>query len=306
MTLAIVPRTAETHLDWIALTEALRAGHARPRAEIADLFLYRGADTLLDRAAWVDGLGSAVKVATVVPGNPARGKPMVNGVVTLFDDTTGELEALVDFHLVTKWKTAGDSLLSARLLARADARDFLIVGAGTVGRSMVAAYAAAFPQARFTVWNRSPEGAAAMAAALPGLAVAADLEAAVRAADVICTCTMTKTPLIRGDWLRPGQHLDLIGAYRPDMREVDDTAIARARVFVDSRATTIGHIGEIMAPLAPGVLSESAIRGDFYDIAAGAWTRTDADITIAKNGGGAHLDLMTSRYILDRWRAAQG
>ena len=306
MTPTIVPRAAETHLDWIALTEALRAGHARPRAEIADLFLYRGADTLLDRAAWVDGLGSAVKVATVVPGNPARGKPMVNGVVTLFDDVTGELEALVDFHLVTKWKTAGDSLLSARLLARADARDFLIVGAGTVGRSMVAAYAAAFPQARFTVWNRSPEGAAAMAADIPGLQVATDLEAAVRAADVICTCTMTKTPLIRGDWLRPGQHLDLIGAYRPDMREVDDTAIARARVFVDSRATTIGHIGEIMAPLASGALTESAIQGDFYDIAAGAWTRSDADITIAKNGGGAHLDLMTSRHILDRWRAAQG
>ena len=306
MTLTIVPRAAENHLDWIALTEALRAGHARPRAEIADLFLYRGADTLLDRAAWVDGLGSAVKVATVVPGNPARGKPMVNGVVTLFDDTTGELEALVDFHLVTKWKTAGDSLLSARLLAPAGAREFLIVGAGTVGRSMVEAYSAAFPQARFTVWNRSAEGAGRMAAEIPGLRVADDLETAVRAADVICTCTMTKTPLIRGDWLRPGQHLDLIGAYRPDMREVDDTAIARARVFVDSRATTIGHIGEIMAPLASGVLSESAIRGDFYDIAAGAWTRTDADITIAKNGGGAHLDLMTSRYILDRWRAAQG
>lgn len=306
MTPTIVPRAAESHLDWIALTEALRAGHARPKAEIADLFLYRGADTLLDRAAWVDGLGSAVKVATVVPGNPARGKPMVNGVVTLFDDTTGELEALVDFHLVTKWKTAGDSLLSARLLAPADARDFLIVGAGTVGRSMVAAYAAAFPQARFTVWNRSADGAARMAADIPGLRIATDLEAAVRAADVICTCTMTKTPLIRGDWLRPGQHLDLIGAYRPDMREVDDTAITRARVFVDSRATTIGHIGEIMAPLASGALSESAIQGDFYDIAAGAWTRSATDITIAKNGGGAHLDLMTSRHILDRWRAAQG
>jgi ornithine cyclodeaminase len=304
MTPTIVPRAAESYLDWIGLTEALRAGHARPRAEIADLFLYRGADTLLDRAAWVDGLGSAVKVATVVPGNPARGKPMVNGVVTLFDDVTGELEALVDFHLVTKWKTAGDSLLSARLLARPDARDFLIVGAGTVGRSMVAAYSAAFPQARFTVWNRSAEGAAAMAAEIPGLRIAADLETAVRAADVICTCTMTKTPLIHGDWLRPGQHLDLIGAYRPDMREVDDAAIARARVFVDSRATTIGHIGEIMAPLASGVLSQSAIQGDFYDIAAGAWTRAPGDITIAKNGGGAHLDLMTSRYILDRWRAA--
>lgn len=307
MTPTMVPGAAEAHLDWIGLTEAMKAGHRLPRAEIADLFLYRGTDTLLDRAAWIDGLGSAVKVANVFPGNPAAGRPMVNGVVTLFDDQTGALEALVDFHLVTKWKTAGDSLLSARLLARPDARNFLIVGAGTVGRSMIDAYAAAFPGARFTVWNRTPEGAQRMAAGMPGLAVAHDLEAAVAGADVIATCTMAKVPVIRGDWLRPGQHLDLIGAYRPDMREVDDAAISRARVFVDSRATTIHHIGEIKAPIASGALREDAIRGDFYDIAAGAWERrSDAEITLAKNGGGAHLDLMTSRYILDRWRAAQG
>jgi len=307
MTPTMVPGAAGAYLDWIGLTEAMKAGHRLPRAEIADLFLYRGTDTLLDRAAWIDGLGSAVKVANVFPGNPAAGRPMVNGVVTLFDDRTGALEALVDFHLVTKWKTAGDSLLSARLLARPDARNFLIVGAGTVGRSMIDAYAAAFPGARFTVWNRTPEGAQRMAAGVPGLAVARDLEAAVAGADVIATCTMAKAPVIRGDWLRPGQHLDLIGAYRPDMREVDDAAISRARVFVDSRATTIHHIGEIMAPIASGALREDAIRGDFYDIEGGAWERrSDAEITLAKNGGGAHLDLMTSRYILDRWRAVKG
>ncbi len=307
MTPIVVPRAAEAHLDWIGLTEALKAGHRLPRAEIADLFLYRGKDTLLDRAAWVDGLGSAVKVANVFPRNPAAGLPLVNGVVNLFDDATGTLEALVDFHLVTKWKTAGDSLLSTRLLARAGSRNFLIVGAGTVGRSMIEAYRAAFPEARFTVWNRSAAGAQAMAAELPGLAVADDLVTAVRAADVIATCTMATTPLIRGEWLRPGQHLDLIGAYRPDMREVDDAAIARARVFVDSRATTLHHIGEIKAPIAAGVLAEADIGGDFYDIASGAWERrSDTEITIAKNGGGAHLDLMTSRYILDRWRAATG
>ncbi|GGE18631.1 ornithine cyclodeaminase [Gemmobacter megaterium] len=307
MTPTIVPREAEAHMDWIGLTEAFKAGHRLARAEIADLFLYRAKDTLLDRAAWIDGLGSAVKVATVTPGNPARGLPMVNGVVNLFDDVTGLLEALVDFHLVTKWKTAGDSLLAARLLARPDARNFLIVGAGTVGRSMIEAYSAAFPDARFTVWNRSAEGAGRMAAEVAGLAVAHDLEAAVGAADVIVTCTMSSQPLIKGDWLRPGQHLDLIGAYRPDMREVDDAAMARARVYVDSRATTVHHIGEIMAPLASGALTEDAIQGDYYDIAAGAWERrSEGDITICKNGGGAHLDLMTSRFALDRWRAAQG
>lgn len=302
MTPTLVPREAEARLDWLALTDALIAGHSLPRAEIADTFLYRTPDTLLSRSAWISGLGLAVKVASVFPGNPAQGRALINGVVNLFSDKTGELEALVDFHLVTKWKTAGDSLLSARLLARQDAQEFLIVGAGTVGRSMIDAYRAAFPQARFTVWNRSQEGAQRMAASVPGLAIAPDLEAAVRAADVICTCTMSTAPLVRGDWLRPGQHLDLIGAYRPDMREVDDAAITRARVFVDSRKTTVGHIGEIMTPLQSGILSEAAIQGDFYDIAAGYWTRTPDDITIAKNGGGAHLDLMTSRYILDCWR----
>lgn len=303
MTPTMVPGAAGAYLDWIGLTEAMKAGHRLPRAEIADLFLYRGTDTLLDRAAWIDGLGSAVKVANVFPGNPAAGRPMVNGVVTLFDDRTGALEALVDFHLVTKWKTAGDSLLSARLLARPDARNFLIVGAGTVGRSMIDAYAAAFPGARFTVWNRTPEGAQRMAAGVPGLAVARDLEAAVAGADVIATCTMAKAPVIRGDWLRPGQHLDLIGAYRPDMREADDAVLRRARIFVDARATTMGHIGELKQPLADGVITPADVIADFYDLPSGSYARgTDDEITLSKNGGGAHLDLMTAKYILAAWQ----
>ena len=107
-----------------------------------------------------------------------------------------------------------------------------------------------------------------------------------------------------GDWLQPGQHLDLIGAFRPDMREVDDTAIRRARLFVDARATTLHHIGEIMMPIASGAISEGHIVADFYDIAKGGYARrSENEITIAKNGGGAHLDLMTATYILHAWRA---
>ena len=105
--------------------------------------------------------------------------------------------------------------------------------------------------------------------------------------------------MIRGEWLRPGQHLDLIGAYRPDMREVDDTALERATIFVDSRATTIHHIGELIAPLKSGAITESDVIADFYDLKAGTFSRrTDDEITIAKNGGGAHLDLMTADYIV--------
>ena len=104
-----------------------------------------------------------------------------------------------------------------------------------------------------------------------------------------------------GEWLQPGQHLDLIGAYRPDMREVDDEALTRARIFVDARATTIHHIGELKDPIARGVITEGDVVADFYDIAKGSFDRRDpSEITIAKNGGGAHLDLMTAAYIAGR------
>lgn len=295
----IIGAEVEPRLDWIALTDALARGHTLPVAEIADSFLYRGEDTLLTRSAWIDGLGLAVKPATVFPGNSGAGLPMVNGAVNLFSDTTGEVEAIVDFHLVTRWKTAGDSLLSARRLARPDAAHALIVGAGKVAESMVFAYRAAFPDIRVTIWNRSA-GAAADLAGRVNAEMTEDLQAAVGEADLIATTTMARTPVIRGAWLKPGAHLDLIGAYRPDMREVDDEALRRARLFVDSRKTTIGHIGEIQIPLDAGVITEADILADFYDLPSGAYARqSDDEITIAKNGGGAHLDLMTARYILN-------
>lgn len=303
MTIEIVPPEAAAVLNWHTLTEALEAGHRLPRAEVADSFLYRGPDTLLNRAAWIDGLGQLVKCATIFPGNGAHGLPSVNGAVTLYADQTGVLEALVDFHLVTKWKTAGDSLLAAKKLARKDSRKILLVGAGTVAGTMIEAYSSSFAKPEFSVWGRNPVSTKAFADA-HGITAVTDLEAAVRGADIICTATMSKEPLVKGAWLQPGQHLDLIGAYRPDMREVDDKAMARARLFVDARATTVHHIGEVMMPIASGAITEGHIIADFYDLPKGSFMRrSDDDITIAKNGGGAHLDLMTATYILQAWRA---
>ena len=302
MTIEIIGPEAEAKLDWLALTEALEAGHLLPKAEVGDTVLRRGEDTLLTRSAWIDSMGLAVKAATIYPGNQRFNVPNLHGVVALFADQTGIPEAYLDFALVTKWKTAADSLLAARRLARKDAESFLIVGAGTVAQSMVEAYSVAFPKARFHVWTRTPASARAFAEAT-GATPESDLEAAVGKADVIATATMATEPMITGAWLKPGTHLDLIGAYRPDMREVDDEAMQRARLFVDARATTIHHIGEIMDPIASGAITEADILADFYDIASGRFTRTsDDEITVAKNGGGAHLDLMTARYILDAAR----
>lgn len=302
MTITFIPfAEGEARLDWLGLTDALAAGHRLPRAEIADTFLYRGKDTLLNRAAWIDGLGLAVKSATIFPGNAGRGDPTVNGGVTLYRDSDGMLDALVDFHLVTKWKTAGDSLLAARRLARPDSREILIVGAGTVARSLIAAYGAAFPGARFTVWNRTQANAQVLADTT-GARLADDLETAVRASDIVSCATMATAPVVLGDWLRPGTHLDLIGAYRPDMRETDDTALRRARIFVDNRQTVTHHIGELKIPLEQGVITDADVIADYYDLDA-FQRRSDTEITLFKNGGGAHLDLMTARYILDRFRA---
>ncbi len=304
MSVPFIGPDVENKLDWLALTDALAAGHTLPKAEVGDTFLYRGKDTVLSRAAWIDGLGQLVKTATIFPGNADRGLPAIHGAASVFSDADGTLSAMVDFHLLTKWKTAGDSLLGARRLARPDSAVILIVGAGTVGRSLRQAYGAAFPGARFEIWNRTPARAQELAAEFDATEAVDDLQHAVSGADIVTSATMATEPFIDGAWFRPGQHIDLIGAYRPDMREVNDTALARADIFVDSRDTTLDHIGELKIPLAEGTITRDAVQADYYELDSGLYRRQSPDqITLFKNGGGAHLDLMTARYILD---AVQG
>lgn len=211
------------------------------------------------------------------------------------------MEAVIDSALVTKWKTAGDSVLGARLLARLDSKRLLIVGAGTVATSLFEAYSAVFPNIEISVWNRTKAKAKGL-----GVRVVDDLEAAVEEADIISCATMATDPVIKGEWLRAGQHVDLIGAFKTDMREADDLAMQRAKVFVDCRATTVDHIGELMIPLASGAIAPEDVLADLYDLAAGHAGRTSAeDITLFKNGGGAHLDLMAGQEILKAWRSAR-
>ncbi len=289
--------TAEdVSLDWRAMVAALKAGHQNARPQIGDQFLHRGEDVLLSRAAWISGLGVAVKSVTVFP----KETPSVQGAMLLFDDATGAVEAVIDSALVTRWKTVADSLLGAQFLARTDARRLLIIGAGAVAEGLVAGYPALFPGLDIEVWNRT----AARAEALQGARAVAGLPEAVARADIISVATMAKTPVLHGEWLHPGQHVDLIGAFTADMREADDAALQQSRIFVDSVATTVEHIGELMIPLASGAITHADILGDLYDLAQGATGRTSPeDITLFKNGGGAHLDLMVGREIVKAYRA---
>ena len=292
--------------DWPALVAALRDGHRRPRADVRDTFLQRDDVTLLSRAAAIDGLGMGVKSVTVMPNNAAHGWPTVQGAMLVFDRVTGAPEAVVDGDLVTAWKTAADSVLGATLLASAEPDALLIVGAGEVAANLARAYAAVFPRiGEIRVWNRTPPRAEALVATLRNEGINAravrDLAWEAGRADIITCATMARDPILRGDWIGPGTHVDLVGAFRTDMREADDALMRRAELFVDSRDTTLEHIGELAIPIAAGVIGPDDVRGDLYDLVAGRSGRSDGDaITVFKNGGGAHLDLIVARAILDR------
>lgn len=297
-------------LSWTGVADAIETGHRGSSSELGDVLLkppgLGDGDAYLSRSAWVKGLGYATKSVTVVPANPAqRNLPTVQGMMAVFAEADGRLEAMLDSAVVTRWKTAGDSVLGARMLARPDARRLVIVGAGVVASDLVRAYSEVFPGLeRIEIWNRTRARADALIADLAAEDLSAhrtdDLPAALAEADIIAAATMSKTPVIAGAHVRPGTHVDLIGAFTPDMREADDDLLRKGRLFVDSRKTTLGHIGELMIPIGAGTISEGDILADYYDLANGAPGRvSEDDITVFKNGGGAHLDLMTAKYIID-------
>lgn len=297
--------TLGTDMDWSLFIDAIDAGHALPIAELHDIFLGPPGQTLLSRAAWIKGLGYGVKSVTIMGDNAARGLPTVQGAMLVFDETTGSLLATIDSALVTNIKTASDSVLGARYLARPDSKRMLVLGAGRVAENVIAAYSQTFPSLKeFLIWNRTSAKAKALADDLcaTGLnvTVADDLDVAVAQADIITTATMSSDPVLMGDWVQPGTHVDLIGAFRAEMREADDALLQKSRLFVDSRETTLHHIGELKIPLKTGAIKETDVLADLYQLNKGYKGRTGPDdITVFKNGGGAHMDLMTAFAILD-------
>ncbi|WP_322096090.1 ornithine cyclodeaminase family protein [Pelagibius litoralis] len=269
------------------------------------MFLGPAERTLLSRAARIKGLGFGVKSVTVVPENADRDVPTIQGAMLVFDDATGRHLATLDSAVVTNLKTVSDSLLGAKMLARPDSRRLLVVGAGSVARTLIEAYPAMFPHLdEISIWNRTATSAKTLAETVSGgpitIQAVTDLEVAVQEADIVATATMARAPVVLGDWLSPGTHLDLIGAFRADMRKVDDAALLRARLFVDNRDTTLDHIGELKIPLSEGVIAPTDILADLYDLSHGSPGRASpSDITIFKNGGGAHLDLMIAFAIVE-------
>lgn len=297
-----------TQLDFAELIAQLRAAHRVPPPAVDRVLMQHRSASGSDNAmlvwpAWQHGQALGVKVVTMFPDN--RATPAVQGVYLLFDGHDGSPRVVIDGTELTYWKTAADSALGADLLARADAQSLLMVGAGALAPYLIRAYQAIRPGLRqVRVWNRTPDKARHVAAGVAGTPadVATDLQAAVQAADIVCCATSSTQPLVQGDWLRPGTHLDLVGGFTPAMREADDAAVARARVFVDSRWFTIDHVGDLSQPIARGVIAREQVLADLFDLCTGVHPgRTDASqITLFKSGGGAHLDLMVARAIAER------
>jgi len=297
------------HVGFGPLVDDLARMHRETPADLRDMLLEQpgkmGKDYCLVRAAWQGGTALGVKIASVFPANGSQDLPAIHAAYILFDGVNGVPVRSIDGNALTYLKTAADSALGSRLLARPDCRRLLMVGAGAMAPYLIEAHCTVHPGIETVrIWNRSAGRRDALTATLAKqrhIETAHDLAEAVGWADLICCATMTSEPLIRGEWLNPGAHLDLVGAFRRDMREADDEAIRRARLFVDSRKTTIGEIGELAIPIEAGVISKNDVLGDLYDLCADTKGRqSPKDITLFKNGGGGHLDLMTARHIQSR------
>jgi len=254
---------------------------------------------------WLGGCLIVVKMVGVFPANRDRDPPIgsVLGAVAAFDAETGAPVFVADGEAMTYRKTAAISGLGTALLAPSAPEELLVVGAGGLGPHVAMAHIAARPSiTRVRIWNRTAARADALAAALTAQGITAevapDLDTAAARADVISCVTMSRAPLVKGALLKPGAHLDLVGAYLPDMREADDDVMRRGSVFTCCDRGR-HEVGELALPVASGALAWEDIRGDLFSLVQGEATarRHPDEITVFKNIGGAHQDVFTAAIL---------
>jgi alanine dehydrogenase len=287
------------------VTVPVRHHHAIERAGAATA-------THLLMPAWTNAASGnflGTKIVNVFPDNGMRGLPSIYGTYLLMSGETGETLAAMDGTRLTAWRTAAASALASSHLARAEAERMVMVGAGALAPMLVKAHASVRPIKRVTLWNHNRSKAGALARELAGpafdVSVADDLEAAVREADIISCATLSSRPLVKGAWLKSGAHLDLVGAYNPGMRESDDDCVRRARIYVDTRSGALKEGGDIVQPLAAGIITKDDVKGDLFDLCRGTVTvdRKPDDITLFKSVGTAIEDLACAMLV---WKRING
>jgi ornithine cyclodeaminase len=290
-----------------ALAEAFRGDMVMPVRHHHEIERPGAHGTLLLMPSWTgpamrEGF-VGVKIVSVFPENGSKGLPSVMGSYLLMDGATGEPVAVLDGTRLTVWRTAAASALAARHLARKDSSRMVMVGAGSLAPFLIRAHMSQRPIREVTLWNHKDEKAESLAAQLrsEGLPVTAvtDLEAAVREADLVSCATLSTAPIVRGDWLKAGAHLDLVGAFNLRMREADDEALRRAQVYIDTPAAR-SEGGDVAVSLQSGAIAESHVRGTLADLCQNPPSRDPAAITAFKSVGAALEDLAAAMLV---WRS---
>jgi alanine dehydrogenase len=238
---------------------------------------------------------TGVKIVHVLPGNGARGIPAVQASYLLSDAETGEAIALLDGGELTDRRTAAASTLAGRFLARPDSRRLLVLGSGKVAAALAEAWCARFPIEEVAIWSRRPENAARLAARLAshGLPARAAASPDPGGFDIVSAATLSETPLVRGADVAPGTHVDLVGAFRPAMRESDAALMARATLVVDTRPGGLAEAGDVVLAIAEGAITEAHVAADLADLCRGAHPgrQRASEITVFKSVGWAGEDL---------------
>jgi ornithine cyclodeaminase len=306
--------TTRDRLPFAALIPALRRAFAEgatvPLRHTHTLANPVAADgTVLLMPAWRAGARLGLKTVTIFPGNAARGLPGLHSLYTLFDATTGVPLAQIDGNEITSRRTAAVAAMAASALAREDAATLLVLGCGRVASLLPEAMRAVRPITRVIVWNHRAAGAERVAAAwrAQGLAAEAteDLPAAVAAAHIVSCATLATAPLVRGAWLRPGTHLDLIGSFTPAMRESDAECFRRARVFVDTDEA-LAKSGDVIGARAEGGFADERLQATLATLcrSTAAGRRDAQEITLFKSVGTALADLAAAELAFDTPRRA--
>lgn len=257
------------------------------------------------------GAALGAKIITVFPGNDATPYDSHIGVVLLFDAEHGALQAIADASSITAIRTAAVSGLATRLLANADASALALLGAGVLAMPHLEAVSAVRPIRHVRVWSRSGTRATEFAARARdrfagAITVSDSARAAVEGADVVCTLTASRSPILEGAWLAPGVHVNAVGASLPAARELDSAAVARARLFVDRRESAMNEAGDFLVPRSEGLITDAHILGELGEIMLGTVRGRIApdDITLFKSLGLAVEDVAAVRHVFERAKAA--
>ncbi len=302
----------------LAVENAFRSGVITPVRHHHTVSKTDGSPTtLLLMPAWTDFSGLkegesghiGVKIVTVSPDNGALNKPSIMGLYLLLDGQTGEPRAVMDGQTLTVMRTAATSAVAARYLARKDSDVHLVIGAGALSTHLARAHRAVRPIRKTIFWNRTFANAHAAAEKLNALGFDAmateDLDSALRKSDIISAATLSTEPLVKGNLIKDGTHIDLVGAFNAQMRESDDTAILRSRLYVDTFVGALKEGGDIVQPIADGIISAGDIVGDLSGLVKGdvEGRGTDHEITLFKSVGAALEDLAAGILIEQRFQA---